>query len=240
MDNIQSYYEMTQKPWGELFYKTIWDQLSFAESMNVLDFGSGFGITANFLALKNKVIAIEPNEKMCKMSVKENKYQQIIGGLEQLKQFPDNYFDLITCHNVLEYVDNKEDFIEEFSRILKKDGVLSLVKHNHLGRIMQRVVFENNLDLAISEIKGQHTLSENFGEIKYYDEEHITKWTQGYLLKIDNLLGVRIFFGLVQDNEIKFNEVWQEKMLEMELNASNIDGFKKIAFFHHVLLSKAN
>ena len=115
-----------------------------------------------------------------------------------------------------------------------------MVKHNHLGRVMQRVVFENNLDLAICEIKGQHTLSENFGEIKYYDEELIAKWAQEYLLKIDNLLGARIFFGLVQDNEIKFNEDWQEKMLEMELNASSIDGFKKIAFFHHVFLSKSN
>ncbi len=238
MENIQNYYENTQKPWGKLFYETIWDQLSFVQSMNVLDFGSGFGITANFLAAHNHVTAIEPNEKMLRLSVKENKYKQIIGGLERLKEFPDNYFEFITVHNVLEYVDNKQDYIKEFNRVLKKSGVISLVKHNHSGRIMQRVVFENNLDLAIKEIQGYHTLSNNFGEIKYYDKEDITKWTEEYQLKIDRSFGVRTFFGLVQNNEIKFDRAWQEKMLEIELEVSSIEDFKKVAFFHHVLLIK--
>lgn len=238
MENIQNYYENTQKPWGKLFYETIWDQLSFVQSMNVLDFGSGFGIMANFLAIHNHVIAIEPNEKMLQLSVQENKYEQIIGGLERLKEFPDNYFDFITCHNVLEYVDNKQDYVKEFSRVLKKSGVISLVKHNHSGRIMQRVIFENNLDLAIKEVQGYHTLSNNFGEIKYYDEDDITKWAEENHLKIDCSFGVRTFFGLVQNNEIKFDKAWQEKMLEIELEVSDIDEFRKIAFFHHVLLVK--
>lgn len=238
MDNIQKYFENTQKPWSKLFYQMIWNHLKFVQSKNVLDFGSGFGITANSLARHNHVIAIEPNEVMLRLRVRENEYEQLIGGLELLEQFPDNHFDLIACHNVLEYVDNKEDYIKEFSRVLKKNGVLSLVKHNHLGRIMQRVVFENNIELAIKEVDGQQTLSESFGEIKYYEEEQIKKWADQYLLKIDQLLGIRTFFGLVQDNQIKFNETWQEKMLEMELKISNIESFSKIAFYHHVLLSK--
>lgn len=233
MDKLQKYFENTQKPWSKLFYEMIWNHLSFVQSKNVLDYGSGFGITANFLALHNHVIAIEPSKEMCRLRVKENEYEQMIGSLELLKQFPDNHFDFIACHNVLEYVDNKEDYIKEFSRVLKKSGVLSLVKHNHLGRIMQRVVFENNIELAIKEVEGQQTLSESFGEIKYYEEEQIIKWADQYLLTIDKIFGIRTFFGLIQDNEIKFNREWQEKMLELELKVSNMDRFKEIAFFHH-------
>lgn len=238
MDNLQAYFNNIQQPWSKLFYKIIWDQFSFVKSMNVLDFGSGFGVTANYLASHNNVTAIEPNQKMLDMRVQENKYEQIAGGLEQLQQFPDNHFDFIVCHNVLEYIDDKDKYINSFYRVLNKSGILSLVKHNHSGRIMQRAVFENNLDLAIEELEGHATISQSFGEIKYYSNDDIFKWAEDYSLIIEENLGIRSFFGLVQDNNIKYDEAWQEKMLELELKAGKLEEFKNIAFYNHILMSK--
>ena len=61
--NLKNYLENIKKPWGILFYKVIWEQLSSISNCKVLDFGSGFGFTSNYLAAKNKVTAIEPNDK---------------------------------------------------------------------------------------------------------------------------------------------------------------------------------
>lgn len=117
-------------------------------------------------------------------------------------------------------------------------GTLSLVKHNRVGRIIQRIVFENNLELASQELEGGPVFAQNFGEIKYYDKTKILSWADKYFMNIDNLLGVRMFFGLIQNNEIKYDQAWQEKILSLELKSSSIDEYKNIAFYHHVLLSK--
>ncbi len=56
---LKLYYDYTVSPLGKLFYKTVFHQLEKYENMKVLDFGSGFGFTANFLSKKNDVTAVE-------------------------------------------------------------------------------------------------------------------------------------------------------------------------------------
>lgn len=146
-------------------------------------------------------------------------------------------FDLIICHNVLEYAQERTAIIAEFHRLLKNDGILSVVKHNHNGRIMQKVVFENNVDEALSLLKGGASLSESFGQINYYNNEDIEKYNPGFA--ISKLYGVRTFWALQQNNEIKSESLWFEKMLKMESAVSQIDDFIKIAFFNHLLLKKS-
>lgn len=50
--------------------------------------------------------------------------------------------------------------------------------------------------------------------------------------------GIRNFFGLSQNNEIKFNKEWYEEMLELEAEAGQIEGYKKIANFNHLIFEK--
>lgn len=69
----------------------------------VLDFGSGNGITASHYGAENQVTAIEPDEETVKNRCTENIYEQICGSLDELKTFEDETFDVILCHNVLEY-----------------------------------------------------------------------------------------------------------------------------------------
>lgn len=238
MNDLKIYFDNTQKPWGKLFYRIIWEQLSFAKSLKLLDFGSGFGITANQMAASNDVTAVEPNRKMCEMSIRDNHYTQIIGGIETLNEFPNESIDLIICHNVLEYVDNKEEYITKFCQLLKTGGKLSLVKHNHSGRIMHKVVFENDITQAKQLMDGSPAIAQNFGEIKYYDMADIDQWGRMFHLKQLDNLGVRAFFALNPDNSIRYNENWINSMYELELKASKMEEFRNVAFFNHVFLEK--
>ena len=52
--------------WERLLKKIIWAQLGEIKGKNILDFGSGEGITANHFAKDNNVIAIEPWDEMLK------------------------------------------------------------------------------------------------------------------------------------------------------------------------------
>ena len=42
----------------------------------------------------------------------------------KLREMPDNSYDVVLCHNVLEYIKNREELIHEFVRVMKSDGFL--------------------------------------------------------------------------------------------------------------------
>ena len=132
--------------WERLFKKIVWKQLGDIKDKYILDFGSGEGITSNYFAEKNRVVAVEPWEEMLKDAWTDNEYRQIIGDVNSLNEFEDNSFDIIICHNVLEYIDDKENVIRELERVLKPEGFISLVKHNRNGRVMQMAVLLDDFD----------------------------------------------------------------------------------------------
>lgn len=237
-DDLKAYVENMKQPWWLLFFRVVWSQLSPVGSLKILDFGSGLGITASHLAKNNHVIAIERNVDLVDLRICENDYQQVIGDEEKLKLQKENSFDVIVCHNVLEYAEEPNNIFREFSRILKPNGIISLVKHNHVGRIMSKVIFENNLDEAIMLLNGGASNAAYFGQIKYYYMEDIRRWIKNSSLNIEKVLGVRTFWGLQQDNKIKYDSVWQEKMFEIEMKVSDIDDYKNISFYNHILLRK--
>lgn len=233
--NAQGYLNYTNTPWGKLFYKLIWNHLDF-KSLKILDFGSGFGITADHLAANNTVTAIEPDKELLSMRICNNTYTQIIGGIEQLKNIGAQTYDVVICHNVLEYTDRRGEILSEFHRILKKNGTLSLVKHNKSGKIMQKAVFEYNKDDALALLRGANTHSANFGTINEYEISDLEDWIKNRF-DINKIYGVRMFFGL-QRNEIKTESDWPTSMFELECTAEEIAEFRNIAFYHHILLNK--
>ena len=233
---LELYLEYTNMPWGMLTYRAIWEQLSHITNSKILDFGSGFGTTANHLAKNNDVLAIEPNAEMVEARICENSYRQIIGNIEQLREQEDNSFDVIVCHCVLDYLKERKDIFREFCRVLKPNGIISIVKHNHSGKIMHQVVRENNIDQAISLLNGGTINIMNFGEINYYDIDEMLQWAED--VEVEKISGIRTFWDLQQNDDNKFEPNWPEKMLEIELKVSNIDEFIKISYFNHVLLRK--
>lgn len=223
-------------PWELLQKKMTWEQLKFVQNKKVLDFGSGNGMTANHFAIDNEVIAIEPDEKMLLDRLTENDYIQLKGDMRELKNFEDESFDVILCHNVFEYADEREKIIKEFSRILKTDGYMSILKHNKAGRVMQMVVLLNNFEHASELLEGKNGHAQHFGQINYYEDTEILEWSDK--LKIERVMGMRTFWDLQQNQESHKDKTWQEQMLQMELKVSELEEYKAIASFHHIILRK--
>ena len=223
-------------PWELLQKKMTWEQLKHIHNKKVLDFGSGNGMTASHFAIDNEVIAIEPDENMLKDRCRENNYMQIKGDIKELRNFENESFDVILCHNVFEYANEREEITKEFSRILKKKGYLSVLKHNRAGRVMQMVVLLNNFEHANELLEGKNGHAQKFGIINYYEDKELLEWSDKF--ELERILGMRTFWDLQQNQEIQKDESWQEKMLEMELRVSELEKYKAIASFHHVILRK--
>jgi 2-polyprenyl-3-methyl-5-hydroxy-6-metoxy-1,4-benzoquinol methylase len=225
------------QPWEALLKEIVLTQLGNIKGKRILDFGSGTGFTANYFAQNNEVIAIEPSEETIKDRYCDNEYQQLVGSTDILNKLEKETFDIILCHNVLEYADGREEIVNEFYRLLRPEGILSIIKHNRQGRVMQMVVLLNDFEKAHMLLDGKNGTVANYGTIHYYNDSDLAEWCKEFRIK--ETYGIRTFWDLQQNQEMQKNADWQEKMVEIELRVAKMKEFQEIAFFHHLILKKS-
>lgn len=225
------------KTWDHLLKQMLWKQLDFVQGMKILDFGSGEGDTAAHLGAGNTVTAVEPSVLMLENRT-NGAYTQMTGGIELVQAMPEEAFDLVVCHNVLEYVDEKEAYLRELARVVKPGGYLSLVKHNRPGRVMQMTVLLNDFSMANKLLDGGNGTTSKFGDIRYFGDEEALRWLPGFTC--ERCWGARTFWDLQQKQECHTDPAWQQQMLALEERVSTIPQYQNIAFFHHLLMKKAD
>jgi len=241
MNSVDDYIKTVEAPWGKMFYDLLFEQLNIlpAPRLKILDFGSGLGLTSNHFAKWHDVTAIEPSQEMVDCRYKQNAYTQIIGDINQLNDFDGGAFDIVFCHNVLEYIEAKEPILKALLRVLKNDGILSVVKHTRFGRILHTAVFKNDPQKALSLFEAGANDKNNYLGTQYiYTNEDLIKYVNKHGGRLTKVLGMRTFWALGQDNSIKFTDEWYENMLELERAAAEIDEYKQIAFLNHLLFKK--
>ena len=233
--NIQQYKQMLEQPWGKIQYEITFAQLAHLKNKKILDFGSGLGLVSQFLGENNEVVAIEPEKEML-FAYPNHTYKKILGSLEQVEKFEAESFDIVLCHNVLEYIEeyNREKYLSELKRVLKQDGKLSIIKHNQVGKIMQAVVFSNDVDQAFDLLKGNEFRSVSFNSGTTYTIDKLLEMSKMKLVKYQ---AIRTFYSL-QMNEVKTKDNWLKKMTEMELAVCDLYPYKDISFLQHVWLMK--
>ncbi|MGT2771998.1 class I SAM-dependent methyltransferase [Streptococcus marimammalium] len=233
--NLDNYKNMLEQPWGKLQYEITFSQLSHIKNKKILDFGAGFGLVSKFLANDNEVVSIEPSAEML-FANESSSYKKILGSIEQLEAFEDEFFDIVLCHNVLEYVLEADRlfYLEQFKRVLKSGGRLSIIKHNQVGKVIQSVVFSNNIGMALSLLNDEVFESASFSQGTTYTIEDLLDLTQ---MTLEKYQGVRTFYSL-QPNEFKTQADWLEKMKKIELAVSDKKPYKDISFLQHVWLMK--
>jgi ubiquinone/menaquinone biosynthesis C-methylase UbiE len=105
---------------------------NISKNKKTLDIGIGTGrITNQLLSAGNTVTGLDGAESMIeycnhffKVSIKSKKLDLIKHDLESPMPFRNRIFEQITCIRVIKYIDNWEQFLEELSRIIKKNGRL--------------------------------------------------------------------------------------------------------------------
>lgn len=220
----------------------LWQQLDSLSAeglcgLRILDFGSGDGSTACHFASRNSVVAVEPSPEQLADRFTEHSYEQRAGSLDQLSSMPDGSFDLVFCHNVLEYIEHKQPVLTELLRVLRPGGMLSVVKHNRPGRVLQAAVLLDDFDRANSLLDGEDSSVSRFGRIRYYDDAELLAMCPG--CRCISVFGMRAFWDLQQDQHLHSDPLWREKMLALENRVSALEPYRSIAFFHHLILQKA-
>lgn len=240
-NSIDDYRKLVEQPWGKMFYDTIYEQLNLPmdRRLEILDYGAGFCVTADHYAQIHNVTAIEPSGEMSKRRFQTNNYRFLTGDIEKLRTMPGDYYDVVICHNVLEYADDKEEILKELIRVLKPEGKLSVIKHNMAGRIVAAAVFDDDPELAVRLLNSEQKTGENFfGSRNVYEDDFLLNIAGNYKLICDHVYGIRTVFALSKNNEIKYTDKWYRNMLKLELSLCDAEEYKNISFFHHLIFTK--
>ncbi|MCL2427396.1 MAG: methyltransferase domain-containing protein [Oscillospiraceae bacterium] len=242
MESVEDYVDIVNAPWGKMFYDLLFSQLNIPHvpKLNILDFGSGLGVTANHFAKWHDVTAVEPNDEMIMHRCNQNEYKQVPGGIEKLSAFENESFDLILCHNVLEYIEDKEPIISELLRVLKFGSILSIVKHNRVGRVSHTAVFKNDPKKALSLIDSKANDENNYLGTQYiYSNDYLEALANKYGCQVEKVLGMRAFYALGQDNATKYDDDWYQNMLELEKSVAAVEEYRNAAFHNHLFIKKS-
>ena len=157
-----------------------------------------------------------------------------------LKDIEKNSFNLVVCHNVFDYVSEQDRnyLINGLMAIVKSGGFLSIIKHNEHGKVNSIAVSESDPKKALEFYHGT-VQNENdiFGTINYYDIYGLLKNIRcPYIIQKE--YGIRIFFGNIADNTVKYNEKWGEEMFRIEFFLSDKKPYADIAFWKHYFVKK--
>ena len=120
-------------------------RIDLKPDLKVLDVGCGFGNNLKpFLDLGYDCHGTEITDEMAKQTQeiisKEYKNITIKKGTNLKLPYPDNTFDILTSISVIHYESSEEDLISavnEYSRVLKDNGVLFLITGGEKHEIVQ-------------------------------------------------------------------------------------------------------
>ena len=153
--------------------------LGLREDAIVADLGAGTGfysVAAGKIAAKGKVYAVEIDRGFLatiKNKVRDaglNNVEILLGNIEKKEgtKIANGIVDAVIASNVLLFVEDKDNFIQEIKRILKPKGKVLLIDWSESGVMSARAIVPKNKAKDLFEKKGFSLEREiNAGEHHY-------------------------------------------------------------------------
>lgn len=114
----------------------------------ILDVGCGPGIQMQFLTESNEVYGIDISSPALELAAEQGLITHRLDVEEQGIPFPDEYFDIVACTDLLEHLFDPQFVLREIRRVLRQDGYAVLAVPNHFFWYMRlRILLGGNLVL---------------------------------------------------------------------------------------------
>ena len=239
-------------PWARLKYKI--GQANLAkhlgtEPMRILDAGGGNGLDSiPFAKSGHEVHIVDSSSEMLVVAEKEdqkgNFQQHLSTHLADIKDiaglFPENTFDLILCHNVLQYVQGIPAILESFARLLKPGGLISVISTNRYSRPFHAAFLENDLSKALTELDSPKSTGKIFTtDVTYYSVDEMIKLLENAGLTPEADYGIRCICDYWGNNEQKSDPVIFQQIEDLEFALTDRHPYKLLARHFQVIARKA-
>ncbi len=126
------FYSLGYGNFSYLYFNTLFRHIKkYVKPGNVLDIGCAYGLMLQRFPNNTKKFGIDVSKHAISVAKKNLPRARLLThNIEDKIPFPQNYFDLIICNDVLEHIEKPELALKNIIRVLKKGGVLYITSPN--------------------------------------------------------------------------------------------------------------
>jgi S-adenosylmethionine-dependent methyltransferase len=233
-NHMASFAEHQDTPWSKLRYIIAAANIERhipKKHLQILDAGGGTGVEAISLAnIGHNVTLVDYSAEMIKEA--NNKYKKFIGtgnidfiqgDLKNVQEiFPKKKYDLILCHNVLQYIENVEEIILALSKVIHEKGYISIICMNKYSEPLRRAIQDENVETAFAALDEKTIDSLVFNTpMKARTAQELFEPIKNAGLSIVGEYGIRCVTDYITNNEIKKDPSFFMNLQKLEMAMSD-------------------
>lgn len=219
------------------------------DSFRALDLGCGTGATAVRLAqLGLQVTLLDTSPAMLDLAQRgaqeagvAEKITLKLGDAAQLANlFTTELFNVILCHNVLEYVDDPNAVLCGAARVMQgPSAILSLLVRNQAGEVLKAAIQSGDLAAAENNLTAEWTHESLYGgNVRLFTADGIESMLQMASLTIAAKRGVRVIADYLPQRISRDAEY--KRIFELEAKLGKLPEFAAVARYTHCLLRRSH
>ena len=240
--------EYQQAPWGKLRYRVA--QANLRQHLppppaHILDLGGGNGLdavplvemgyTAVLIDFSQEMIA--QGQKLAAQAQVSDKISFQVGDATQF--VADEEFDIILCHNLLQYVADVTAVLKNIHQSLRPGGIFSFMITNPYTETLAYALRDYDLAAAQENLSKSTKYVETFDtHIQRYSDDELKMMLQDCGFTLLEQYGIRAICDFMADNERKFDPDFYEQLERLETAVSNKYPYKLLARFYHFVCQK--
>jgi S-adenosylmethionine-dependent methyltransferase len=251
--NADKYASYLKTMAGRLRLDLAWENLrphlpGNASKRRALDLGGGTGSASVKLAeMGFEVVLLDSSKEMLGIAQQQAKSRRVAARMSfrhtdahQLSElFAAGFFDVVVCHNLLEYVDDPCTIVRGIAQVLRKDGAASVLARNRAGEVLRAAIKSRDWGLVRAYLSAETAVDSLFGQpVRMLEPAGIHTMLAQAGLEVVAEYGVRVFSDYLDLGD-PVGEAYRQ-LLELELILGARPEFAAIARYTQVIARPAS
>jgi S-adenosylmethionine-dependent methyltransferase len=232
--DADKYAAYLKTPAGRLRSELAWENVRRclprdASKQRALDVGGGTGFASVQLArMGYEVVLLDGSEEMLRIARHQAEAGRVTARISfchaDARQLPELFdaesFDMVVCHNLLEYAEHPSATVRDIARVLRKDAVLSVLVRNRAGEVLRAAIKSGDWKLATANLAAETVVDSLFGEpLRVFAPAEVHDLLARASLEVVAEHGVRVFFDYLGLENLTDEAYLQVFGLELTLGA---------------------
>lgn len=236
---------------SELSWRTLEAHLprSRLSPPRALDLGAGTGETALRLATAGWLVTlVDGSPRMMERAAELARARGLgervacrvldmdAGGLA--RALGESGYQLVVCHNVLEYVASPEALLQEACAALAMGGRISLLVRNRAGEVMKQLLRGADPETVLGLLTARRVREDLYGlDVRLFDPDEIRSLLSAAGLEVVAERGVRVAADYLVDS-IGAGDDAMERMLELERRLGEARELRAVSRYMQVIAER--
>ncbi len=153
--------------------------------------------------------------------------------------FPDAHFDVVLCHNVLQYIEDVPALLKSLLLPLKTGGLMSLISINRYSQPYHAAFLRSDLAEALSQLESRQTKAFTFDTLMTnYSADEVCLMLENAGCQVEKDYGLRCLCDYWGNNDRKFDPAIAEQLERLEFALMDRYPYKLLARFYQVIARK--